>query len=234
MTETMAAKLLDYPRNAWYVAAWDPEVGRKRILARTIAGRPLALYRTEELRGHMKRALDNGVTQDEIRGLIVHLAFYAGWPTAGNAGGPSNDQMFGLLQELLVTMRGMQGGPGGGASGGAQLLDGLGIAGQRAKVFAAAQGNRLQAVIAADAQQVAQGHVAQRLAQLVQRNHHRGVDEEVGGLFYLLGQLPGELLRCQADELDQGHRQHAALEVEYRIVVEQVEGSVSSHGPSSS
>ena len=45
-----------------------------------------ALYRTEELRGHMKRALDNGVTQDEIRGLIVHLAFYAGWPTAVNAG----------------------------------------------------------------------------------------------------------------------------------------------------
>ncbi len=45
-----------------------------------------ALYRTEELRGHMRRALDNGVTQDELRGLITHLAFYAGWPTAVNAG----------------------------------------------------------------------------------------------------------------------------------------------------
>lgn len=45
-----------------------------------------ALYRTDELRGHMKRALNNGVTQDEIRGLIVQLAFYAGWPTAINAG----------------------------------------------------------------------------------------------------------------------------------------------------
>ena len=31
-----------------------------------------ALYRTDELRGHMKRALDNGVTQDEIRGMITH------------------------------------------------------------------------------------------------------------------------------------------------------------------
>ena len=48
MTETMAAKLLDYPRNAWYVAAWDHEVTRKRPLARTVAGRPLALYRTED------------------------------------------------------------------------------------------------------------------------------------------------------------------------------------------
>jgi 4-carboxymuconolactone decarboxylase len=34
----------------------------------------------------MKRALDNGVTQDELRGLITHIAFYAGWPCAVNAG----------------------------------------------------------------------------------------------------------------------------------------------------
>ena len=45
-----------------------------------------ALYRTDELRGHMRRALDNGVTEEELRGLITHLAFYAGWPTAVNAG----------------------------------------------------------------------------------------------------------------------------------------------------
>ena len=45
-----------------------------------------ALYRTDELKGHMKRALDNRVTKEEIGGLITHLAFYAGWPTAVNAG----------------------------------------------------------------------------------------------------------------------------------------------------
>lgn len=45
-----------------------------------------ALYRTEELRGHMQRALDNGVTKDELKGLVTHLAFYSGWPTAVNAG----------------------------------------------------------------------------------------------------------------------------------------------------
>jgi len=45
-----------------------------------------ALYRTEELRGHLQRALDNGVTREEIGGMITHLAFYAGWPTAVNAG----------------------------------------------------------------------------------------------------------------------------------------------------
>lgn len=45
-----------------------------------------ALYRTDELRGHLRRALDNGVTKEEIGGMITHLAFYAGWPTAVNAG----------------------------------------------------------------------------------------------------------------------------------------------------
>ena len=45
-----------------------------------------ALYRTDELRGHMRRALDNGVTETELKGLITHIAFYAGWPCAVNAG----------------------------------------------------------------------------------------------------------------------------------------------------
>ncbi|EKF74244.1 hypothetical protein A11A3_09600 [Alcanivorax hongdengensis A-11-3] len=39
--------------------------------------------------------------------------------SASGGGGPSNDQMFGLLQELLVTMRGMQVGGGHGSAGGA-------------------------------------------------------------------------------------------------------------------
>ena len=46
----------------------------------------MTLYRTPELRGHLLRALDNGVTKDEIRDVITHLFFYAGWPTAVNAG----------------------------------------------------------------------------------------------------------------------------------------------------
>ena len=50
-----------------------------------------ALYRTDELRGHMKRALDNGVTQEELGEMITHLAFYSGWPTAMTAAGIAND-----------------------------------------------------------------------------------------------------------------------------------------------
>jgi 4-carboxymuconolactone decarboxylase len=44
-----------------------------------------ALYRTEQLRGHVGRALDNGVTREEIIEAITHVAFYAGWPVGVNA-----------------------------------------------------------------------------------------------------------------------------------------------------
>jgi 4-carboxymuconolactone decarboxylase len=42
-------------------------------------------FRTEELRFHLGRALDNGITREEIGELITHLAFYYGWPVANNA-----------------------------------------------------------------------------------------------------------------------------------------------------
>jgi len=44
-----------------------------------------ALYRPDQIRGHLWRALDNGVTREEIVELITHLAVYAGWPNAGTA-----------------------------------------------------------------------------------------------------------------------------------------------------
>lgn len=44
-----------------------------------------ALGKTAELDAHMKKAVTNGVTADELRGLVVQLAFYAGWPNGVNA-----------------------------------------------------------------------------------------------------------------------------------------------------
>jgi 4-carboxymuconolactone decarboxylase len=45
----------------------------------------VSLYRTNELPFHLGRALENGVTRDELIEAITHLAFYAGWPTASSA-----------------------------------------------------------------------------------------------------------------------------------------------------
>jgi 4-carboxymuconolactone decarboxylase len=45
----------------------------------------IAQYRVNELPFHLKFALQNGVTREELIESITHLAFYAGWPTASTA-----------------------------------------------------------------------------------------------------------------------------------------------------
>jgi 4-carboxymuconolactone decarboxylase len=43
------------------------------------------MSKPDQLHGHLIRALDNGVTKQEIIEVITHLAFYSGWPNAGTA-----------------------------------------------------------------------------------------------------------------------------------------------------
>ena len=45
----------------------------------------VSLYRINELPFHLKKALENGVTRDEIVETITQIAFYAGWPPAMTA-----------------------------------------------------------------------------------------------------------------------------------------------------
>jgi 4-carboxymuconolactone decarboxylase len=45
-----------------------------------------ALNRSE-LGGHLNRAMQNGVTEHELREVVLHVTFYAGWPQAVTAGG---------------------------------------------------------------------------------------------------------------------------------------------------
>jgi len=40
---------------------------------------------TEQLRGHLVRARQNGLTETKLKEMIIHLAFYAGWPRAMSA-----------------------------------------------------------------------------------------------------------------------------------------------------
>ena len=56
---------------------------RDRSLA-TIAV-TLAGYQSDQLRVHLQRGLDNGVTVQEISELIAHITLYSGFPTGVNA-----------------------------------------------------------------------------------------------------------------------------------------------------
>jgi len=81
----VAAALDEYTKNVLFGDVWlRPGLSPRDRSLITVATL-VALYRTNELPFHIKRALDNGVTRDELAELITHLAFYAGWPTAYTA-----------------------------------------------------------------------------------------------------------------------------------------------------
>ena len=69
----------------------------------------VALYRQNELPFHLKKALENGVTREELIELITHLAFYSGWPTAstalGIARGVLREAHFAVACAMASTMR---------------------------------------------------------------------------------------------------------------------------------
>ncbi len=45
----------------------------------------VVLNRVEQLPGHLARAFDNGLTEQELSAAMTHLAFYAGWPVTASA-----------------------------------------------------------------------------------------------------------------------------------------------------
>jgi 4-carboxymuconolactone decarboxylase len=45
----------------------------------------------EQLRGHLGRARQNGLSETELKEMIIHLAFYAGWPRAMSAITPAKE-----------------------------------------------------------------------------------------------------------------------------------------------
>jgi 4-carboxymuconolactone decarboxylase len=64
--------------------AWGAVWGREGLPHKTRSMLNLAmlaiLNRRHELRGHIRGALNNGVTKDEIREIFMHVGVYAGAP----------------------------------------------------------------------------------------------------------------------------------------------------------
>jgi 4-carboxymuconolactone decarboxylase len=78
----IAPKLAELTDGVLFDDVWErPDLSKRDRSLVTVAAL-VALYRTNELPGHLRRALDNGVTGDELIEAITHLAFYAGWPCA--------------------------------------------------------------------------------------------------------------------------------------------------------
>jgi len=80
-----APKLSELTQQVLFGDIWErPDLSKRDRSLITVATL-VTLNRTEQLRFHLTRALENGVTKDELIELITHLAFYSGWPTAMSA-----------------------------------------------------------------------------------------------------------------------------------------------------
>ena len=81
----IAPALAEYTDKVLFGDVWErPDLSPRDRSLITVATL-VALYRTNELPFHLKKAIDNGISRDEIIELITHLAFYSGWPTANTA-----------------------------------------------------------------------------------------------------------------------------------------------------
>ncbi len=81
----IAPALADYTDRVLFGDVWKrPGLSPRDRSLITVASL-ISLYRTNELPFHLKRALDNGVTREELVETITHLPFYAGWPVANTA-----------------------------------------------------------------------------------------------------------------------------------------------------
>lgn len=71
-------------RYAWGEIWTRPGLSR-RTRSLIVIATMIALNRTEEFRMHVRAALNNGVTRDEIKEVLLQTAIYCGVPAANSA-----------------------------------------------------------------------------------------------------------------------------------------------------
>lgn len=78
-------KLAELTDDVLYGDIWErPELSKRDRSLATVSAL-IALNRPDQLRSHLRLALRNGVTREELSETITHIAFYAGWPSSVTA-----------------------------------------------------------------------------------------------------------------------------------------------------
>ena len=85
LIRTTNPKLAELTDEVLFGDVWERPGLSKRDRSLVTVTALAVLGRDKQLVGHLRRALDNGVTVDELREAITHLTFYAGWPAGMTA-----------------------------------------------------------------------------------------------------------------------------------------------------
>jgi 4-carboxymuconolactone decarboxylase len=80
-----APKMVSLTDDVLFGDVWErPELSKRDRSLITVAAL-VAGGNAEQLTGHLDRAKANGLSEAELKEVITHLAFYAGWPRAMSA-----------------------------------------------------------------------------------------------------------------------------------------------------
>jgi 4-carboxymuconolactone decarboxylase len=80
-----APGLAHYTDKVLFDQIWEREGLSKRDRSLVTVAALTALGKAEQLDFHLDFARRNGVTDDELKEAILHLAFYTGWPNGMSA-----------------------------------------------------------------------------------------------------------------------------------------------------
>jgi len=82
MIGDFAPKLVELTDRVLFDDIWERKELSKRDRSLITVATLITLNRPDQLRFHLGRAVEHGVTEQELIEVITHLAFYAGWPSA--------------------------------------------------------------------------------------------------------------------------------------------------------
>jgi 4-carboxymuconolactone decarboxylase len=78
-------KLVELTDDLLFADIWERPGLAKRDRSLITVAALVALSRPDQLTAHMRIAINNGLTVEELVEAITHLAFYTGWPSAMTA-----------------------------------------------------------------------------------------------------------------------------------------------------
>lgn len=81
----VAPKLVELTDEILFADVWErPQLSKRDRSLVTVAAL-VAMNRPDQLRFHLGKGVENGLSREELVEAITHLAFYAGWPSAVTA-----------------------------------------------------------------------------------------------------------------------------------------------------
>jgi 4-carboxymuconolactone decarboxylase len=85
MIGDFAPKLVELTDDVLFGDVWERKELSPRDRSLITVASLITGGNTEQLTFHLNKAKENGLSEEELKEVIIHLAFYAGWPKSMSA-----------------------------------------------------------------------------------------------------------------------------------------------------